>query len=89
MKAMLKKIKIKKHFEFYFSFLLIQIIGFSLVMLNAHNKNIQFILIILTSAIYALWSILHQYIHHNLTAKIVVEYVLIGVLGVSVSMFLL
>lgn len=82
------KLRIKKHLWYYVSFIIIQAIGFLLVLFTAANKEIQMTAIILTTMCYILWALAHQHIHHSLTAKIVVEYVLVGSLGITVSLFL-
>jgi len=81
-------IRIKKHIWYYCSFITIQVIGFLLVLLAASNKQIQMSAIFLTTACYIIWALTHQYLHHSLTAKIAAEYVLVGGLGLTVSLFL-
>lgn len=78
----------KKHFWFYLSFLVFQIIGYFLVVYTAYDKHIQLSILYITTVFYIFWSLLHQYIHHHINAKIVVEYVLVGFLGLSLSLFL-
>ena len=78
----------KKHFWYYMSFLVFQSLGFFLVVFTIYNKQLHLEFIILTTAFYIFWSLLHQYIHHNITTKIVVEYVLIGCLGFTLSLLI-
>ena len=85
---MLKKAKLKKHVEYYIAFISIQMFGLLLVLMNSQNRSTEIFLIVLMASIYATWSIIHQYIHHHLTTKIVVEYILVGILGVTVSLFI-
>lgn len=77
-----------KHFWYYLLSVFFQVVGIILVYLFAYNKSIQMNIIVLTTIFYIFWSLLHQYIHHNITAKIVVEYVLIGFLGFTLSLFM-
>lgn len=45
--------------------------------------------VVITSLFYVGWGILHHFVHHDLNAKIVVEYVLIGSLGMTVVLFII
>jgi len=80
--------RIKKHFWYYAFFLILQFFGFILVVFTAANKQLQIFALVVTTAIYIAWALLHQQLHHSLTKKIVVEYVLVGVLGLTISLFL-
>ncbi len=73
---------------YYVSFAIIQSIGFVFVLLTAYDKQVQLLIITLTTFFYIIWALAHQYIHHHLNAKIMVEYILIGTLGVAVSLLL-
>lgn len=81
--------KIKKHLLYYFSLLLIFSLGLILTLLSAPNIKLQSIIILLTIIIYVAWGILHHYLSHELTLKIVVEYALIGLLGISILFFVM
>lgn len=79
----------KTKIGYYFSLALILILGFFLSLETSDNQQIQFIVIAMTASFYVGWGILHHYLYHDLTAKIVIEYVLIGSLGMTVILFLL
>lgn len=81
--------KIKKHLFYYFSLLIILFLGLVLTFLAAPNIRLQGIIILMTVFFYILWGILHHLINHELTAKIMIEYVLIGALGVSILFFMI
>lgn len=81
--------KFKKHIGYYLSLLTILIFGLILTFLAAPNIQLQIIIILLTTFFYVLWGIFHHLINHELSSKIMVEYVLIGALGVSILFFLL
>jgi hypothetical protein len=83
------KEKIKKHFWYYFTFLCIELSGLGAVLFFATDKYLQLVVVFLMVFFYIVWSIFHHYIHHNLTLKIFLEYVLIGSLGEAVIFFLL
>lgn len=63
-----------------------QIIGFFVLLSLSGNKEFQIAIIIVSGIGYAVWAILHQYLEHSLTTKIVVEYVLFGTFGIVVSL---
>lgn len=78
----------KKHSGYYLSLFLILIIGF-LIAFNSSDKEFQFQVSVMTAFFYALWGMFHHFINHELTPKIVVEYVLMASLGISLVMFLM
>jgi hypothetical protein len=63
-----------------------QVAGFFVLLSLSGNRDLQIDVIITTSIGYVAWAILHQYLEHSLTPKIVVEYVLFGTFGVIVSL---
>nr|MBI5455762.1 hypothetical protein [Candidatus Levybacteria bacterium] len=79
--------KFQKHEGYYLSLSLIFFLGLLLTFLVSPNFVLQTIIILLTILFYVLWGILHHLINHELTAKIMVEYILIGLLGISILFF--
>lgn len=79
----------KKHLGYYLSLITILVLGLALVLLASPNIDLQVIITLLTVFFYILWGLFHHLTNHELTAKIVIEYVLVGVLGVSILFFLL
>ena len=75
-----------KHKEYYISLLAILFVGF-LIAYNSPNKQFQFMVVVVTAFFYAFWGVLHHFINHELTPKIMIEYVLIGLLGISILFF--
>jgi len=75
----------KKHLLYYIVFLAVELTGLGLLMILSDDRFMQFIVICFMSTFYVGWSILHHYHHHDVTIKIVVEYILIGLLGVVIS----
>jgi hypothetical protein len=80
--------KFKKHFGYYLSLSAILLLGIILVVVTSPNIKMQGLVISLTVFFYILWGILHHAINHELSARIVIEYVLVGVLGASVLFFM-
>jgi len=79
---------IKKHFGYYLVFWLLQALGGILIVLASGNKPLQLIGIFAETMFYFIFAIVHQMINHELNAKIVVEYALIGCLGLAFSLVL-
>lgn len=77
------------HHIYYYSGL---VAAFVLLGLYAYieNTKIAFMYVgIFASVFYVGWALLHHYIHHEMHLKIVLEYVIIGVLGISAVYFML
>ena len=81
--------KIKKHHLYYFFLVLVLISGFISLMGSSHNKPLQMIIVSTTALFYAILGIMHHFADHDLSIKIVVEYMLISTLGVMLFAFLL
>jgi hypothetical protein len=83
------KEKITKHFWYYLTFLCVELSGVFAVYYFAYDTFIRMVFIILMGLFYVVWSSLHHHLHHTLTKKIMIEYVLIGIFGVVVILFFL
>lgn len=83
------KEQLHTHFWYYISLVVLQVVGLGVLYLTGTNTAIQITAIIFMSVLYMFWASYHHYFHHNLTPKIVVEYVLMGILGIVVSVFLI
>ncbi len=75
--------------EYYISLSLILGLGLLFVLLSSPNKVLQFILISLTTLFYILFGIVHHVINHDITLGIMLEYLIIGALGLSILFFFL
>jgi hypothetical protein len=80
---------LKKHIGYYLSLLIIFSVGFLLTIFVSPNFNLQKITISSTIVAYVFWGIFHHYINHELTRRIMIEYILIGSLGLSILFFLI
>ncbi len=79
--------KFKKHLDYYFSLFLILFSGLLLILISSPNIKMQSIILLLTIVFYVILGLIHHFINHELTPKIMIEYVLIGLLGVSILFF--
>jgi intracellular septation protein A len=62
-------------------------IGFLLALFSAPDIRLQGVIVLLTVVFYVTLGIIHHLINHELTVKIMVEYILIGTLGISILFF--
>lgn len=83
------KINREKHYGYYIFLVAILSLGFFLTTLFSYNKGLQMLIVVITAFFYVLWGIIHHCLHHDLNAKIVIEYLLIGGLGVTIALFFL
>ena len=75
--------------EYYISLIFILSLGLFFIILSSPNKNLQLILVLLTTFFYILFGVVHHLINHDLSIRVMVQYVIIGVLGVTVIFFFL
>lgn len=85
----MSKFRFARHIWHYGALLAVLILGFFLTMQTASDKTLQLTIVLITTLFYIIWGLLHHLIEHDLTARIVVEYVLIGSLGASIVLFIL
>lgn len=75
--------------EYYISLIFILCLGLFFIILAAPNKNLQLILVLLTTLFYILFGMIHHLINHDLSIRIMIQYIIIGALGVTVVFFFL
>ncbi|OGH03101.1 MAG: hypothetical protein A2798_01580 [Candidatus Levybacteria bacterium RIFCSPHIGHO2_01_FULL_37_17] len=81
--------KFLKHFGYYSSMILIFTLGFLASTVSYPNLPLVFTVLILTVVFYVIWGIAHHKINHDLSTKILLEYLLIGFLGISIIFFII
>jgi hypothetical protein len=79
---------IRRHTWYYTSLFLILIASVVLVLQANGDTSMQMLAVVMAGFFYALWGIIHHYREHDLSAKIVLEYVLISSLGMTAVYFL-
>lgn len=79
----------KKHFGYYVSFILILLGSIYLVFQNQGDKTLVLRFVGLFALSYIVWGILHHMVHHSVTLRIVIEYIVVALLGVAVIFFIL
>ncbi len=85
---MIKKI-VTHNIFYYLSLFLILAIGLFLALYTSYDKALQMAMIVITGFSYVVWGIIHHLIQHDLHPKIVIEYILIGSLGMTIVLYLL
>ena len=81
--------KSKAHGMYYFALFAILSLGMAFTLHVAYSKQVQMVAIVVTAVFYVLFGIVHHKANHDLTAKIVIEYMLIASLGMIVVSFFL
>lgn len=79
----------KKHLGYYISFLIIAGACMFLIFQNNGDKNIVLEFVSLFAFAYIVWGILHHVVHHSVSFRIVVEYIVVALLGVAIIFFIL
>lgn len=81
--------KFKDHRWYYVSLVTVVVFGIIGLINTAYNRQLQMIIVSVTTLFYVSLGIIHHVIDHDLTVKIVIEYILIGSLGMTLFAFLL
>ena len=81
--------KLHNHIGYSISLFLILVFGLILVSLSSPNRPLQMIEITIVTTFYIFWGILHHLVNHDLNVKIVIEYILVGSIGLSMVLFIL
>ncbi len=84
----LLKEKVITHLTYYIVLLLIFALGIWACIVAYPNILSQVIIISATILAYVLWGVSHHKRNHQLSTKIMVEYILIGILGLSMIFFI-
>jgi hypothetical protein len=80
--------RLSEHTIYYISLVTILSLSF-LLAYTSSDRSFQIGVIVATTFFYVLWGILHHLLNHDLSLKIVIEYILIGAFGLTTIFFLL
>ena len=78
-----------KHILYYLTLAMTLLLGMLIIAFSSPNTHFQFSVFVLMAFFYVFWGILHHLLNHELTTKIVIEYVLVGSFGIAIVFFLL
>ncbi len=79
---------LKSHRGYYLSFGVLMFLCVTLILKTANDTDIRMAILFLTGFLYAFWGIVHHLVHHDVSVKIVLEYVLVGALGIVLVLLL-
>jgi phosphate/sulfate permease len=80
--------KHKNHIIYYFSVLALISGGLALIIYLSPQRDLQMLVLMGVSIIYAILGITHHLLNHDLVFKIVLEYVVVATLGVAIAYFI-
>lgn len=80
---------LKEHLIYYAIAALIQLVGLVLITFYATTQEIQMSVVVLMTLVFVLWALAHHYFHHDLHPRVVIEYVLMGSVGITLTYFVL
>lgn len=78
-----------KHIEYYATLFVVLGSGFFIATNVSYNKQLQMMAVVITAILYVALGLLHHTFHHDVSHKIVVEYVLIAALGITIFALLI
>ncbi len=81
--------KVQEHTVYSIFLFIIVALGILLALQFPHNKQMQMLVIVITTFFYVGLGLVHHKENHDLTTKIVIEYALIGGLGMTIVLFFL
>lgn len=81
--------RIQKHIGYYASLAAILFLGVFAIINISYDKTLQTLIVITVAVFYIMLGVIHHLLHHNLTLKIMVEYILMGAVGAVLILFVL
>ncbi len=83
------KERVRTHIAYHGVLLAVLILSLWLLSGVSYDPRLQMSVVVLATLFYVAWALLHHYRQHDLTTQIVVEYVLIGTLGITLVFLLI
>lgn len=77
------------HAGYYLILFLVMTLASIFAYYSRENKQLEMMILVLMASVYILFGVIHHYIIHDLSAKIVIEYIGIGSLGLAISLFVI
>lgn len=78
-----------KHYLYYLMLLIMEVLIGILIISSRGDRYMQLVYGFSAAIIYVVWGIAHHAINHTLHKKVVIEYFLMGAVGVSILYFFL
>lgn len=60
-----------------------------LILQNVSDHALVLRFVGLFALVYVIWGILHHAVHHSVTLRVVIEYIVVALLGVAIIIFIL
>lgn len=80
---------LKHHGTYHLSLALLLLLGVIMAYYSKENRQLQMVVIIGMAFVYVGWGVVHHYILHDLSPKIVIEYIAMASLGITIALFLI
>lgn len=81
--------KIQDHIPYSLTLIIIVILGVLLTLQFSYSKQLQMLIVVLITFLYVGIGLFHHKQNHDFTTKIMVEYTLIGAIGMTIVSFIL
>ncbi len=78
---------INHHWKYHLALFLILTLGVIFAFYARDDKQLEMMILIGMASIYMLFGIIHHYFMHDLSSKIVIEYIAMGSLGIAIVFF--
>lgn len=85
----MRQLYIKHHGKYYLTLLSLMTIGVIFAYYTREDKQLEMIVLITMAIVYILFGIIHHYLIHDFSSKIVIEYVAMGSLGLAIVLFIM
>lgn len=79
---------LKYHTGYYVSLGILMFLCLTLLLKSYRIPEYKTIIIFMTAFLYAFWGIAHHIIDHDISLKVVIEYVLIAALGIALLLLI-
>ncbi len=78
---------LRHHGKYHLALFLVLVLGVIFAYYAREDKQFEIVVLIGITCVYMLFGIIHHYLMHNLSSKIVIEYVAMGSLGIAIACF--
>jgi hypothetical protein len=83
------KAHLKHHGTYHIGLILFLLLGIIVTYYAKENKQWEMMILVAMASLYILWGTIHHYLMHDLSSKIVIEYIAMASLGLSIAIFLI
>lgn len=80
---------IRHHGKYHIALFCMLTLGVILAYYTRDHKQMEVMILVAMASVYILFGVVHHYLMHDLSSKIVIEYIAMGSLGLAVILFVL